>query len=126
METPRFDIDFIEFAFLVEACIPPMPIARTMFWQKVIDSYYHVLTPEERLRLYEWIGKTYRYRFGLADENKDCWLFEHRFNPDNQYRVTTYFEGKTKVDECFKMGERYHTTASKSIQEQYITLIEKV
>jgi hypothetical protein len=126
MDTPRFDIDFIEFAFLVEACIPPMPIARTMFWQKVIDSYYHVLTPEERLRLYEWIGKTYRYRESLAKDDKDCRIFEHRFNPEYQYRVTTNYDGKTQLYECFKMVERYYTNRSRSIQEQYITLIEKV
>ncbi len=126
MKEPRFDIDFIAFAFLVEACIPPQPIARTYFFQKVIDTYYHVLTPEERERLYEWIGKTYRYRFGLADENPDCWLFEHRFSPDCQYRVTTYFDGETQAHECFKMVERYYTSRTWTIQEKYITKVEKI
>lgn len=44
MSDNRFSIDFIEFSFLVEACIPPRPIARTYFWGQVIDKYYHVLT----------------------------------------------------------------------------------
>ena len=27
-----FEIDFFELAILAEACIPPRPIARAMFW----------------------------------------------------------------------------------------------
>ena len=45
VEPQRFgDIDFFEFSFLVESCIPPSPIARAYFWQNVIDKYYYVLT----------------------------------------------------------------------------------
>ena len=50
----RFEIDFFEFSFLVEACIPERPIARTMFWHNVIDKYYHELTDDERARLFEF------------------------------------------------------------------------
>ena len=53
----RFNIDFFEFSFLVEACIPPRPIARAMFWDDVINKYYHVLTDNERQRLFEWINR---------------------------------------------------------------------
>jgi len=34
-----FQIDFFELAFLAEACIPPRPIARMMFWQHLTDYY---------------------------------------------------------------------------------------
>ena len=40
----KFDITFEEFAILASVCIPPRPIARTMFWYNVIDKYYYVLT----------------------------------------------------------------------------------
>jgi len=52
----RFNIDFFEFSFLVEACIPPVPIARAVFWGKVLNEYYKVLSQEERDKLHEWLN----------------------------------------------------------------------
>jgi len=40
----RFKIDFLELYFLAEACIPPRPIARAMFWDDLCDKYYHEMT----------------------------------------------------------------------------------
>jgi hypothetical protein len=51
----NFTIDFFELAFLVEACIPPRPIARSMFFDDVSDIHYHKMTKEERQRLFDWI-----------------------------------------------------------------------
>ena len=125
-DTPlRFDIDFFEFSFLVEACIPPRPIARAMFWDSVIDKYYHALTPEERERLFEWINKNPFFIQSLEEGNEDCALFNARFDPNNQYRANTLFEGREEVKECFEWHNRYHTSKSTSIIEKYITSIEK-
>ena len=70
----RFDIDFFEFSFLVEACIPPSPIARAMFWRDVVDKYYHVLTPAERSKLFNWIGNIYSFERGMEEGEEDCIL----------------------------------------------------
>ena len=43
----EFKIDFFELAFLAEACIPPVPIARAMFFADLSDKYYHQMTQEE-------------------------------------------------------------------------------
>ena len=118
----RFEIDFFEFAFLVEACIPPRPIARSMFWDKVIDEYYDILTFDERIRLFGWIQNNPCYNL----ENDDCKLFHLRYDPDNQYNVTTNFDGKVKTNKCFKVGERYHTKKFTSIDEDCIIKIEKI
>lgn len=120
------DIDFIEFSFLVSATIPPRPIARAMFWQRVIDKYYHVLTQNERDRLFEWINREWSFEHSLKEGNKDCLLFNARYDKNNQYRVHTNFNGEEKVVECFKWEDKYHLTESTSIQEQYITKIEKI
>jgi len=32
----KFEIEFDELCFLTEACIPPVPIARAMFWEDMI------------------------------------------------------------------------------------------
>ena len=122
----RFDIDFIEFSFLVEACIPPRPIARTMFWYNVIDKYYYVLTQKERKRLYEWIQKSYSFEKAMEKQDEDCLLFLARYNPDNQYKVTTDFNGKIEEKEAFLFKERYHVSRMTSILPEYIIKIEKL
>lgn len=121
----RFDIDFYEFSFLAEACIPPRPIARAMFWHDVIDKYYHLLTPDERERLYEWISRNPSYQESLENRNEDCILFKNRYNPDNQYIVTTIYEGQQEEKECFKHFGRYHLSRTTSINNEYIINVKK-
>ena len=83
----RFNIDFFEFSFLVEACIPPRPIARAMFWDDVINKHYNVLTENERERLFEWVNRCYGMEHGLENKNEDCLLFNARFDKENQYKI---------------------------------------
>ncbi|MHB8762585.1 MAG: hypothetical protein ACYC6J_09450 [Coriobacteriia bacterium] len=122
----RFSINFFEFSFLVEACIPPRSIARYSFWDDVINKYYHVLTDEERFSLYEWINKNGSMQYSLEKGNEDCELFNARFNPDNQYIVKTLYNDKKEDYNVFKWKDRYHTSKNSSILEQYITDIIKI
>jgi|SRR5690349_13299315 len=127
VEPQRFgDIDFFEFSFLVEACIPTRPIARTMFWHIVIDKYYHVLTQNERDRLFEWINRCYAMEEGIKNSNEDCLLFNARFDPNNQYKVYTNFKGEEKIIETFLFQGRYYTARNTSIVDEYITKVEKI
>ena len=66
VEPQRFgDIDFFEFSFLVSACAGNRPIARSMFFDRVIDKYYHVLSQDERDNLFEWINRSSSFKFDL-------------------------------------------------------------
>ena len=126
VEPQRFgDIDFFEFSFLVEACIPPRPIARAMFWQDVIDKYYHRLSQNERDRLFDWINRCDSFNYNL-DSNEDCQLFNARFDKNNQFLIHTFFDGEEKIIEAFKFRNKYHTSITTSINEEYITKIEKL
>jgi hypothetical protein len=116
----RFNIDFFEFSFLVEACIPPRPIARMTFWFDVCDKYYHVLTQEERSKLFEWIQRNPSFDL----KNEDCKLFYDRYNPDNQYSVTTNYKNEIKDVKCFLHNNKYHTKSNTSINEEYIKEIK--
>lgn len=118
----RFNIDFFEFSFLVETCIPPKPIARAMFWSDVIDKYYHVLTEEEREKLYEWINKNPSFQYSLKNNNEDCLVFNARYNPENQYKVKTLYKNKEEIIDCFKFNDKYHTSINTSINEDYMLL----
>ena len=127
VEPQRFgDIDFFEFSFLVESCIPPSPIARAYFWQNVIDKYYYVLTKNERERLYEWINRHYSMESGVKSGNEDCLLFNARFDKDNQYLVSTLLDGENKETEAFLLNGSYYTSKNRFINEKYITKVEKL
>ena len=106
-----FTIDFFELAFLAEACIPPAPIARTMFWQNLTNKYWSQMTEGERIHLFEWLQKNWQYEESLAKE-EDTQIFHARFNPDNQYLVKTNYDDKEEVHRAFKMSERYYTTST--------------
>lgn len=119
-----FTIDFFELAFLAEACIPPRPIARAMFWQSLTDKYWYEMTEGQRAHLFEWLQKNWVYQESLEKE-EDTQVFHARFNPDNQYMVTTEKIGVTEVHRAFKMGDYYYIKRNTSILEEYIISIEK-
>jgi hypothetical protein len=110
----NFTIDFFELAFLVEACIPPRPIARSMFFDDVSDIHYHKMTKEERQRLFDWISPK------LDLENENCRYFYARFNPKNQYLLSCFYHRKTEEIECFRFDDRYHTSKNTFINPEYI------
>ena len=120
-----FEIDFFELAFLAEACIPPRPIARAMFWQHLTSKYWDQMTEHERERLFEWMNRSEWYKKSL-EEQEDTQVFHARFDPDNQYLITTNFKDQPLEHRTFKMRERYYIGPTTSIQEEYITKIEKL
>ena len=119
-----FTIDFFELGFLAEACIPPRPIARTMFWQNLTDVYWFQMTEEERSHLFQWIQKGYSYEESLKSE-EETQIFHARFDPNNQYIVKTIFKGEEKVDRTFKFKGRYYIKRNTFIAEECITNVEK-
>lgn len=122
----RFNIDFFEFSFLVEACYGRRPIARSMFFQDVVDKYYYVLTQNERDNLFEWLNRNVGFTSELENGEESCLLFNARFDKNNQYLLTTFYDSKEEVIEAFKFGEKYYTAKGTSINEYYITKVEKL
>lgn len=122
MKKNRFNIDFFEFAFLVEACVPPRPIGRAMFFHKVIDEHYHVLTEEERNRLFDWILKLQH----IDKKEEDFVWFKLRYDPSNQYEVETNFNGEKEVHRAFLKDGLYHTKRNTWISDKYIINAKKL
>lgn len=121
----RFSIDFFELCVLAEACIPPRPIARTMFWQSLTDMYWEQMTENERGRLFNWIQINPYYEDSLSKE-EDTQVFHARFDPNNQYEITYLFENTTDSVRTFLYKERYCTSKSRFITPDYITRIQKL
>ena len=117
----KFEIDFFELCFLAESCIPPRPIARAMFWDDLINKHYFRLTSAESEKMFDWI--TRNSCFDIL--NEDCRLFHSRFDPSNQYQVTTLYEGNIEIKDCFMQEGRYYLSKTQSIYEKYITSVEK-
>jgi len=127
----RFKIDFFELAFLTETCMPEAPIARTVFWNDVINKYYHEMTPNERSRLHGWLNRNHNYQEKLEQGNEGVEVFEARFNPDNQYLVFTEYKGKEESHHCFLYKGKYYTeyypgSRSRWIEKNYIKLVKKL
>jgi hypothetical protein len=121
----NFTIDFFELAFLAEACIPPNPIARTMFWQRLTNVYWEQMSDEERDRLFEWLNRNDNYKRSLENE-EETQIFHARFDPDNQYMVYTTMDGKDDVNRTFKYKDLYFVRSNSWITPEFITKVEKI
>lgn len=121
----RFVIDFFELSFLAEACIPPRAIARTSFWLNLTDKYWYQMTEEERAHLFDWLGRNDNYKKSLETE-EDTKLFHARFNPDNQFTVTTELYGTVNKHQAFKWKDGYYLGSMSKLNDEYITDIEKI
>ena len=120
MNENKFKIDFIELAFLAEACIPPRPIARACFWDRLINELYSLMSASERARLYEWMLRCPNFDI----DNKDCDWFEARYNPENQYVVAYRSESDRGKVECFLKDGKYWTKKDTWISEEFIESVE--
>lgn len=114
-----FKIDFFELMFLAQACIPPAPIARSMFFEKLIDVYYKQMSKDERKRLYDCIVP----KLDMREETSR--IFEARYNKDNQFVATINYKGEKQTIQCFKYNDKYRTCISSYIEDKYIIKIEK-
>ena len=120
-----FNIDFFELSFLAEACIPPRPIARGMFWQDLTRKYWEQMTEGERAHLFEWLNRNPWYPESLEKE-EDTQVFHARFNPENQYIIKTKYKRKKEEHRAFKLGNRFYTGLNTFIAEEYIIEVNKL
>lgn len=120
----KFTIDFFELSFLAKACIPPAPIARSMFFDKMIDDYYHEMTDSERLRIFEYMNMNTRYLQKLKEGDEKVLLFQNRFNPENQF-LLSYDTGKEKgTIEAFLHKDNYVLNTRTSINKEFVKKAE--
>ena len=120
-----FEIDFFELAFLAEACIPPRPIARAMFWQSLTDKYWEQMTEGERAHMFEWLQKSWVYEESLKEE-EDTQVFHTRFNPDNQYTIKVDYDGELSEHRAFKLNDNYYIGRNRWVADEYIVSINKL
>ena len=118
-----FKIDFFELMFLAQACIQPTPIARSMFWDRLINELYNELSDTDIKQMYIALKRNMSEE-QLNDKNNK--IFLARFNPDNQYLIHTKYENKDERIITFKYENKYFVNKTKWIEKEYITKIEKI
>lgn len=117
----NYTIDFFELMFLAESVIPPKAIARTVCFINFSEKAYHIMNDTERKMFFEHV--TRQPTFNLS--NKDCAHFYARFNPDNQYKVTSLAENQSIDNFCYIFNGKYHINESIYIPEEYILNVVK-
>ena len=123
-DTPNgvFIIDFFELMFLAESVIPPRPIARSMCFDDLSEKHYHLMSDNQRQQFFEHVIKCN----GFDLENEQCRHFFARYNPKNQFKATTLFDGKEEVIDCYLFNEQYHVKLNTHIGQKYITQVVRV
>jgi uncharacterized protein YihD (DUF1040 family) len=121
----NFTIDFFELAFLAEACIPPRPIARAMFWQSLTSRYWNEMSENERIHMFEWLNKNSTYQESLSRQEEDTLIFHARFDPNNQYEVTAIDNGIERKVRTFLYEGRYWVSNRSFVDPDRIVNIEK-
>jgi len=112
-----YTIDFFELMFLAEACIPPVPIARTVFWHNLTDVYRKQMSVEDRGRFRAALRKHRNYDL----TNADVIEFDLAFHPENQFTVTTMGE----THDCYKHGDYYHVARNTWVSPEFIEKVER-
>lgn len=117
----EFNIDFLELCFLAEACIPPVPIGRAVFWDRLINDYYKRLSEEQRNRLFDFVTRSSKFDKG----NEDCQWFYARYNPQNQFHIQCEKNGRKETIKAFRKDDRYCVGKVIFVASDYIVKVEK-
>lgn len=83
------------------------------------------MTENERAHLFFWLQRNSYYEDSLKNE-EETQVFHARFNPDNQYEVTTKYKRKTEKHRAFMYNDKYYTKRNTWIENKYITNIQKL
>lgn len=117
-----FTIDFFELMFLAESVIPDRPIARSTCFDDFSDRHYHKMTPDQRVSFFNHVKNCN----GFSLDNEQCRHFYARFNPDNQYLVSCFHQGKVSKFECYLYNGEYHSAKDKRVNKEYIKEVIKL
>lgn len=94
-------------------------------WIKLVDKHWHAMSEETRKETFEKWVSTPDFD-DMREKDEKVRLFYARFHPDNQFTVNTNYKGSVNKIRAFKWGNRYYVGSRTSINDEYITSIEKI
>lgn len=93
-------------------------------WIKLVDKYWHAMSEETRKNTFDSLVS--HPDFPTMIMHNEIKLFYARFDPDNQFTVTTELNGTVTKHRAFKWGDRYRVGSIATIAEDFITNVEKL
>jgi hypothetical protein len=117
-----YTIDFFELMWLAESVIPERPISRSMCFDDFSERHYHNMNEQQRKQFMEHVME----QPGFDLNKPQCAHFYARFNPENQYRVTTMYEGVAGTIDCYYWEGKYHTQMNRHVSPEFITNIIRI
>ena len=124
----KVELDIFELSYLLDACLRGSHL-RSCTIGKFVDEFFDRLTEQERYNLYEWsLRLTYSCEKEFKPSDASCGadvVFMKRYDPENQYIITTRYEGKTQKHRAFFMEGRYYVKKNRFIDEAYITKVKR-
>jgi hypothetical protein len=112
-----FNIDYFELLFLAEVCIPPQPIARTAFFESLINVHFHKMNENEKKQMFETITSNPKFDIN----NELCKHFHCRYDPDNQYLIH-YSHGYEDI--AYKYNDIFHIRINVFIPEEHLSSVK--
>lgn len=107
-------IDYFEFNVLIEASWYAGTILRHSIMLKAINTWYHLLSENEQAKVYEFFNRTQEAEKEIQKR------FLARYNPNNQFSVTTCYKGETGKTKAYFFNGKYWINDTTMIDEKYI------
>lgn len=93
-------------------------------WTKLVDKHWHAMSEETRKNAFDSLIS--HSNFPAMIKHEEIKLFHARFDPDNQFTVNTNYKGNVNKMRAFKWKDRYYVGSRTSINDEYITSVEKI
>ena len=122
----KIDLDIYELSWLLDACLRGSHL-RSSTLERFVDEWFEKLTEQQRYNLYEWsLRLTYNGHFKPCDCccGADI-VFMKRYDPENQYIVTTKYDSEIKQHRAFFYNGEYHVKTNIIIAKEYIVDVYK-
>ena len=92
------------------------------FPPRIGEKHYHKMNDNQRLHFFEHVQKCH----GFTLENEQCRHFFARFNPENQYLVSCFHNGKAEVIKCYMFDDEYRTSKNRFVNRDYIKSVVRI
>jgi len=120
LEPKQMVIGYFELLLLIDAAWSCGTILKHSIIVKLMDTWYHALSKNNRERVYSYIRRV------LVPQQEIHQRLLARFNPDNQYRVHIDNNGDKQTPECYFYEGEYWTSSFQFANKDFILWVKQI